>query len=183
MAYNFLDLKQNIEGVQDWLQKEYLGIRTGRATPALLDGILVDSYGSKLPINQVATVGVEDARTLRISPWDASQVKAIEKAIVDANLGISVSTDTLGSRVSFPELTAERRGVLIKLLKDKLEDARISLRSERDKVWSDIQKKEKDGEISEDEKFIYKEEMQKIVDEGTKKLEETASKKEVEIQS
>lgn len=183
MTYNFSDLKQNVEGVQEWLSKEYLGIRTGRATPALLDGILVESYGSRLPINQIATVGVEDARTLRISPWDASQVKEIEKAIVDANLGISVSTDDLGSRVSFPELTAERRSVLVKLLKDKLEDARISLRSERDKVWGDIQKQQQDGEISEDEKFNYKEEMQKIIDEAGKKLDELATKKETEIQS
>lgn len=183
MAYNFGELKTNVEGVQEWLQKEYLGIRTGRATPALLDGILVESYGSKLPINQVATVGVEDARTLRITPWDASQVKEIEKAIVDANLGISVSTDEAGSRVSFPELTAERREMLVKLLKDKLEDARISMRSERDKVWSDIQKQQNDGEISEDEKFNYKDEMQKIIDDSTKKLEELASKKETEIMS
>ncbi len=181
MAYNFGDLKQNVEVVKEWLGKEYLGIRTGRATPVLLDGILVESYGSKLPINQIATIGVEDARTLRISPWDASQVKEIEKAIVSANLGISVATDDLGSRVSFPELTAERRGVLIKLLKDKLEDARISLRSERDKVWGDIQKQERDGEISEDEKFNYKEEMQKIIDEAGKKLEALAAKKEEEI--
>lgn len=183
MAYNFSELKTNIEGVNEWLKKEYLGIRTGRATPALLDGILVESYGSKLPISQVATVGVEDARTLRISPWDASQAKEIEKAIVDANLGISVSTDDRGSRVSFPELTAERRDVLVKLLKDKLEDARISLRSERDKVWGDIQKQQKDGEISEDEKFNYKEEMQKMIDEAGNKLEELATKKETEIQN
>jgi|TARA_Y100000310_G_scaffold288684_1_gene314546 ribosome recycling factor len=181
MPYNFSEFKKNVSDTEEWLSKEYRNVRTGRATPALLDGVLVESYGSKIPISQTATVSVEDARTLRIAPWDASQVKDIEKAVIDADLGVSVSTDEKGSRISFPELTAERRGALMKVVKDKLEHARISIRSERDRVWHDIQEQTKKGEISEDEKFRYKEDMQKVVEEGSKKLDEVMVRKEKEV--
>jgi len=183
MAYNFSPLKEKVKDTEEWLKKEFQGIRTGRATPALLDNIQIESFGTRVPLNQVGNVGVEDARTLRISLWNVDQVKDVEKAITDANLGVGVSSDSSGVRVSFPELTSERRTMLIKLSKDKLEEARISLRNDRDGVWSDIQKQEKEGEISEDEKFSYKEEMQKLVDEGNKLLEELGRKKESEIQS
>src|SRR3989344_4120951 len=116
MPYNFTPLKQKVSETEQWLVKEYQGIRTGRATPALLDSVMVESYGSKLPVNQVAAVTTEDARTLRVSPWDAAQVKQIEKAIISSNLGLSVAVDERGLRVMFPELTAERRTSLIKIL-------------------------------------------------------------------
>lgn len=183
MAYDFSNLKQKIKDTEEWLIKEYQNVRTGRATPALLDGVQVDSYGAMVPINQVANIGVEDARTLRITPWDVSQVKEIEKAIVNKNLGVSVSSDEKGIRTSFPELTEESRNMLIKIVKEKLEDARISLRSERDEVWSGIQKLEKDKEIGEDDKFSYKDGMQKFIDEGIWKLERIAARKEKEIVS
>src|SRR3989344_7573292 len=98
MAYNFQPLKAAIATVEDWLKKEFQGIRTGRASPSLLDGVQVEAYGSRMPINQVGGISVEDARTLRISPWDMSQVKSIEKAIVDANLGVGVGSDDKGVR-------------------------------------------------------------------------------------
>lgn len=181
MAYDFSYLKTKISDTEEWLKKEFFSIRTGRATPSILDGIRVDSYGAKLPIVQVANLGIEDARTLRIVPYDASQGKEIEKAIVASSLGLSVSADDKGVRVSFPELTAENREALTKVVKEKLEQARVSLRGERDQVWSDIQKQEKDGDIAEDEKFRLKEEMQKLVDEGSNNLELLADKKEREI--
>jgi ribosome recycling factor len=181
MAYDFSNLKKKIAETEDWLKKEFSGVRTGRATPALLDNIKVDSYGSRLPLNQVGTVGVEDARTLRVSPWDASQVKEVEKAITVANLGVSVAVDDRGIRVSFPELTSERRESLMKLAKTKVEDAKITLRGARDEVWNDIQRKEKEGEMGEDEKFRSKEDMQKLIDAGNKSFEELLKKKEVEI--
>lgn len=181
MAYDFSKLKEKITDTETWLKKEFQGIRTGRAAPALLDNIQVESYSSRVPLNQVGNVGVEDARTLRVSVWNVEQVKDVEKAITDANLGVGVTPDGGGVRVTFPELTSERRDTLIKLSKDKLEEARISLRSERDSVWSDIQKQEKDGEMSEDEKFSYKDEMQKLIDEGNKMLEVLGDKKEDEI--
>ncbi|MCW9054810.1 MAG: ribosome recycling factor [Candidatus Pacebacteria bacterium] len=182
MTYDFSTLKARVKDTEDWLRKEFQGIRTGRATPALLDNVLVESFGTRVPLNQVGSVGVEDSRTLRVSVWNAEQVKDVEKAITDANLGVGVSSDGGGVRATFPELTAERRTTLIKLAKDKLEEARVSLRGVRDDVWNDIQKKEKDGEISEDEKFRYKEDMQKVVDEGNKALDALMVKKEEEIQ-
>ena len=181
MTYDFSHLKQKITDTEIWLKKEFQGIRTGRATPTLLDGIQVESFGTRVPLNQVGNVGVEDARTLRISVWNTEQVKDVEKAITDANLGVGVSPDESGVRVTFPELTSERRDMLIKLSKDKLEEARVSLRNERDNVWNDIQKQEKDGEISGDEKFSYKDEMQKLIDEGNKSLDVLVRKKEDEI--
>lgn len=181
--YDFKVLQQKIEEGQEWLRKEYQGLRTGRATPTLIDGILVESYGSRVPLNQTANVGVEDARTLRISPWDVSQLKEIEKAITNANLGVGVSSDEKGVRVSFPELTSERRTSLIKIAKERLEDARQSLRGTREEIWSDIQTKEKESEISEDDKFRLKDELQKHIDAGNTALEELFKKKEAEIQN
>ena len=175
------DFETRSKEIVDWLSNEYAGIRTGQATPGLLDGVKVESYGSKMPLNQVGSVGVEDARTLRISPWDAGQVGTIETAIRDADLGVSLSTDSSGLRVIFPELTSERRVQLLKLAKSKLEDARVSLRSARDEIMKSIDKQEKDGDISEDEKFTLKETVQKRVDLTNRGLDEQYDKKEAEI--
>ncbi len=179
--YDFKELQLKITEGEEWLRKEYQGLRTGRATPTLLDSIQVDSYGSRMPLNQVANIGVEDARTLRIVPWDTSQIKEIEKAINDANFGVGVGVDDKGIRISFPELTSERRDSLIKIAKDKLEDARQSLRGAREDSWGDIQAKEKAGDMSEDEKFGAKDELQKHIDTGNSSLEELFKKKEIEI--
>src|SRR4051812_23374337 len=113
----------------DWLSQELLGVRTGRASPTLLDGVSIEVYGSRMKLNQVANITVEDARTLYLSPWDREHVKPIEKAITLADLGISVGSDDKGIRVSFPNLTEERRQQLIKLVRGKLEEARIQLRT------------------------------------------------------
>ncbi len=183
MAFNFTELKKKIEEAEEWLSKELQSVRTGRATPLLLDSVSVEAYGSRMPIRDIAAISIEDARTLRITPWDLSQNKAIEKAVTVANLGVSTSVDEKGIRVHFPELTSERRTVLVKLIKEKLEAARVTLRGERDSVWSTIQKDERDGKMSEDDKFRRKEEMQKIIDDGNKTLEEIANKKEQEVTS
>jgi len=183
MTYDFKPLKEKTKGVEEWLRKEYMGIRTGIASPALLDGVQVESYGTRMAINQVANISVEDARVIRIAPWDKSQSKAIEKAITDANLGVSVGADDKGVRVFFPELTSERRAILIKTAKTKLEDARKNLRGLRDEIWTEIQEKEKKGGMGEDDKFRFKDEMQKIIDESTKALEVILEKKEKEINS
>lgn len=176
-----IDLNERSAETIAWLANEYAGIRTGQATPALLDAIKVESYGSMMPINQVGSVGIEDARTLRVSPWDAGGIKAIETAIRDADLGVSVSTDSAGLRVIFPELTSDRRVQLLKLAKSKLEDARVSVRSARDEIMKDLDKQQKDGDISEDEKFTQKDAVQKQVDALNQKLEEAYNKKEAEI--
>lgn len=183
MQYNFTPLKNAAKEVEEWLKKEQSQIRTGRASPTLLDAVRVDSYGSPVPLNQVGNISVEDPRSIRIAPWDASMGKEIEKAIMAANLGVSVGLDDKGVRVSFPELTTETRQNIVKLAKERLEHARVALRNEREKVWNDIQAKEKTAELTEDEKFRSKTDMQKIVDEANKKLDELHAKKEKEILS
>lgn len=183
MVYDFSIFKKRIQGVESWLSGEFSSIHTGRAMPALLDGVMVDSYGAKTSVSHIASINTENPRTLRVAPWDKTQIKAIEKAINDANLGVSVAVDGAGLRVFFPELTGERRQSFMKVAKGKLEDARISVRKEREEVWSDIQEKEKEGALSEDEKFRLKEELQSIVDETNKLLEAMAEKKEKEIMS
>lgn len=181
MMYDFSGFKRASSGAIEWLKKEYTGIRTGRATPAVLDVVGVEAYGSKVPISTLATITVEGPKSLRITPWDKGTAKAIDTAIRESNLGVSVSLDDQGLRVNFPDLTSERRTLLIKVAKEKLEESRISLRGEREKIATDIDKKEKSGEISQDDKFRYKAELQKLVDEANKVLDALEEKKEKEI--
>ncbi len=181
--YDFTKFKKNNKKSEEYYKNELASIRTGYAAPSLLDGVKVDSYGTMVPINQVGSITSEDARTIRVSPWELDAIHQVEQAIQNANLGVSVSSDEKGVRVSFPELTSERREQLIKLTKTKLEEARISVRKNRDTVWGDIQKLQKDGEISEDEKFKAKEEMEKITKEYIERFEEMAKKKEAELNS
>jgi ribosome recycling factor len=175
------EIKEKLHEAKEWLLKEYATIRTGQASPALLDGVRVESYGAVLPLNQVANVGIEDARTLRVSPWDISQVAAIEQGIRDTDLGVSIVTDSSGVRVMFPELTVERREQLMKLAKSKLEDSRIAVRSTRDDAMKLIEKSEKEGDISKDEKFAKKDLIQEDVDSINRELELLFSKKEQEL--
>lgn len=179
--YDFSVFKTRIKDIEEWLKKELSLLRTGRATSAILDSITVESYGAQTPIHHVATITMEDARTLRIAPWDRSQIKVIEGAITKANLGLSVAIDDSGIRVIFPELTGERRAQIVKLLHQKLEDARISLRKERETLLSEFKRKEKEGEMSEDEHFKARSELQKLVDEANARFEEMAERKEKEI--
>ena len=181
MAYNFSKFQQKIKETQEWYSKELASIRTGRASTAFLDPVRVESYGSEMPITSLATVTSEDARSIRITPWDNSQTQAIEKAITIANLGVSVVVDGSGLRVIFPELTGERRIQLVKVAKDKLEDAKVALRRERGEVSDDINTQKKEGTMGEDDAMRAKTEMEKYVQEGNMKLEELFAKKEKEI--
>jgi ribosome recycling factor len=181
MAYDFKPFEKRIGEILDHAGRELSGIRTGRAAPAILDAVQVESYGSRVPIRQVANLSVEDARTLRIAPWDASLGKEIEKAITAANLGLSVGMDERGVRVNFPELTSERRTSLLKLAKEKIEESRASVRVARDEIWSDIQKQEKEGNMPEDDKFRAKDDMQKRVDAANASLSSLLERKEQEI--
>lgn len=183
MAYDLNAFKQRAAEVEEWLKKELMMLRTGRATTAILDAIQVESYGSWMPVAHVANITTEDARTIRIAPWDKSQGKAIEAAIQKADIGLSVTVDDGGLRVIFPELTGERRQQITKLLNQKHEEARVSLRKIREEQLGEWKRMEKDGEMSEDEHFKAKEALQKLVDETNAKLEDMAGKKEREIQS
>lgn len=181
MAYDFKQLDTKLAAAKEWLSREYKGLRTGRATPVILDSVKVSAYGSMMPLNQTATVGIEDARTLRVQPYDASIAKDIEKGILAADLGLGVVSDGTVIRVSFPDLTTERRQELIKVAKAKMEEARATVRVARDECWKDIQEKEKNGEMSEDDKFRSKEEMQKRVDDANGALETVFESKEKEM--
>ncbi|MFH0804257.1 MAG: ribosome recycling factor [Candidatus Zambryskibacteria bacterium] len=181
--FDFLELKTKSKEIENWLSKELSVIRTGRATPTILDFVQVEAYGSRMTIKELANIVVEDAKTVRVEPWDASVGKSIEKAIDSSNLGLSVAPFEKGLRIIFPELTAERREQFIKVVKAKLEEGRVSLRSLRDKTGKAIDEKEKTGGMGEDEKFRFKEEMQKMIDQSGKKLEELAERKEAEIKS
>ena len=142
---------------------------------------MVTAYGSLTPLKQVGNVGVEDARTLRVSAYDAGLIKDIERAITAANLGVGTTSDGANIRVTFPELSSERREQLVKLAKAKLEEARTTVRIARDESWKDIQEKEKAGTLTEDDKFALKEELQKKVDAANKELEEAFDKKQKEM--
>ncbi len=179
--YSFSAFEARTKDIEEWLKKELSLLRTGRATSAILDSISIESYGSYVPIQHVGTVTMEDARTIRISPWDKSQTKAIESAIQKANIGLSVSSDDNGLRVIFPELTGERRQQILKLLGQKTEEARITLRKEREAVINDLKKGEKEGEYSEDEVHKAKEDLQKYVDAANLRFDALASSKEKDI--
>jgi ribosome recycling factor len=181
MAYDFSKLNAAIKETEEWLQRELSGVRTGRATPAILDSVKPEAYGSRTPVNQIANVGIEDARTLRITPWDKSVMKNIEKAIQDADLGVGVATDDQGLRVTFPELTGERRTMLTKLAGEKTETARVTLRGHRATAIKDLEATEKEGGMSQDDLKRYKDEVQKLVDKAGEVLDAQYKKKQDEI--
>ncbi|CAN5728108.1 ribosome recycling factor [soil metagenome] len=181
MAYDFSKFKGQTTEAQEWLSRELSGVRTGRAAPALLDNVKVDAYGARSPLSGIASVTVEDARTIRISPWDKTLNKPIEKAIGDADLGISVVVDDSGIRVIFPELTADRRTLLTKLANEKVEQAKVTLRGHRAEAIKDIEAAEKDGGMGKDEVERLKAEVQKMVEAATQALEASGKKKQEEI--
>ncbi len=181
MAFDFSKLKAGLQNVDGWLKTELGALRTGRASPTLLDAVSVEVYGSRMKVSQVASITVEDARSLYVSPWDTGQLKPIEKAIMLADLGVGVGADDKGVRVTFPELTTERRQQLVKLLRAKLEEARISVRGERTKAMSAIESAEQEGGMGEDDAVRAKEEAQKLIDAANAALEATAKKKEDEL--
>jgi ribosome recycling factor len=181
MAYDFTPLKKRIIEIEEWLKKELGGIRTGRASSSILDTLHVEAYGSMMPINQVANITNEDARTLRITPWDNSVIKDIERAITNSNLGLSTSVDDKGLRLNFPELTGERRTQLMKVAKEELEKARIEVRKERNKVMDDLESKKKDKTMGEDEAMRHKADTEKHIQDAMKRFDDAYAKKESEI--
>ena len=181
--FDFKIFDTKVTGAREWLAKEYRGLRAGRASPAILDGISVAAYGGIVPLKQVGNVSVEDARTLRVSAYDAGLMKDIEKAITAANLGVGTSSDGASVRFTFPELTRERREQLVKVAKVKLEEARATLRVARDEAWKVIQEREKEGTLTEDDKFSLKEELQKKVDTANGEMETAFESKEKEMSS
>lgn len=175
--YDFTDFKTQLDIIASWLRKEYSQISAGRAHPALLDNIRVESYGSEQPIKNLATITLEDVRTLRIVPWDKSVVPLIEKAIRISGLPLSVGVDSEGIRASVPQVTEENKKQLVKLTKERLEEARIRVRNERNTTNKDIDT----SELSDDEKSDSRDLLQKHVDASNAQLEEIFKNKENDI--
>jgi len=163
------------------LAQELAKLRTGRASPALLDGIKVDYYGSTLPLNQVATVSIPEPRLIVIQPWDKANLGEIEKAIHKSAIGITPNNDGSVIRLSIPALTTERREELVKLTQKLGEDTKVAIRNIRREANTEIKKEEKNKNISEDASYNAHEEIQKITNEFIRKVDEILQKKEKEI--
>lgn len=177
---NFNSLDKNLKEVSLWLQKEFKQISAGVANPAVLDSVMVESYGSFMQIAHLASIAL-DANNLKVTPFDKSQTKAIEQAIRDADLGLSLITESDGVRVIFPQLTTETRAKYVKLAKEKLEDARIKVRQFRSDVNSDLDAEKIAGNMSEDDNKKKKDQVQKNVDAINLELEAMFKNKETAI--
>ncbi len=175
--------KENFEKILENFLEEINKIRAGRPTPALVEDLVVEAYGVKTPLKQVASISVQPPRTILIEPWDKNIIKEIEKALSESNLNANISISGASVRAILPELSAERRSELIKIIHDKKEDARVSIRNIREKAWQEIQDKEENKELTEDDKFRLKDELQEAVDDYNKKIDENADKKEEELKT
>ena len=179
-----MDIKiyQNkLKEIEEWLSKEYTTLRTGTASVSLLDSIMVNNYGTKAPLKNLASISLEGKRSLVVSPWDHSIVAEIESAINVANLGVSTSVADTSVRVNFPELTSEVREAIIKQAKNKLEESRISAKNEREKFIQELKQKLKNKEMSENEKFATEEKIDKLTKEVNTNLQNIYNNKEKEL--
>lgn len=167
----------------DTLRKEFVSLRTGRASLGMLDGIMVDYYGTPTPLSQVANLAVPDARQITIMPWEAKMLGEIEKAILKSDVGLTPGNDGKVIRLSIPPLTEERRHQIVKHARKLAEDARVAIRNIRRDINDDIKKKSKDKDVhvSEDEVKKLQEEIQKTTDSYIKKIDEVLTQKEKEI--
>ena len=162
-------------------KNELATIRTGRATPALIENILVDAYGAKTPIKQLGSINVADAKSMTVEAWDKSLLKGVEKAIAAANLGLGTADEGNFIRVSVPPMTEESRKDLVKLLKDKTENARIAVRNTRDKIKENIVQQEKNKEITEDDKYRFQKDLDELTGKYNDEIKELSEAKEKEI--
>lgn len=180
-AYNKSDIQRRMAGAVDSLKHDLVGLRTGRASTALLEPITVEVYGSHMPINQVATISAPEPRTLSVQVWDRSNVTSVEKAIRSAGLGLNPITDGQMIRLPIPDLTEERRKELAKLAGQYAEKARIAVRNVRRDGMDALKTDEKKNEISEDERKRHETEVQKLTDDTIKEVDAAAHAKEQEI--
>ena len=175
------DAKRRMGKSVETFKKEVARVRTGRASVALLDGIKVDYYGTKMPLNQMATITVQDAHLIVVQPWDLSAIGAIEKAIQRSELGLNPVNDGKVIRISVPPLTEERRKELVKMVRKMAEEARVAVRNVRRDVLDDLKELKKEGEISEDDFYRAQDQLQKITNEFIDKIEKIVEDKEKEI--
>jgi ribosome recycling factor len=180
---NIEEFKPEFKKPIEHLKNEIAGLRTGRATPALVEDISVEAYGVRQPLKSVASISVQDAKTIAIEPWDKSILVNVEKAVSSSNLGINPVNDGKMIRLPLPDLTQERREELIKVLHQKLEQCRIAIRKVREECRSFVEQSEEDKEISEDEKFKLHDEIEKVVKEHNELIKNIGEEKEKEIKS
>lgn len=173
--------KPEFQKILEHLAGELSTIRTGRASPALVDGLQVNVYASMMELKSIASISTPDARTLQIQPWDKSNLQPIEHALAAANLGMNPVNDGVVIRLIMPQLTEETRKQMVKMMKEKLEDARVSMRKIREKVREQIASSEKANEIAEDERFSRQEELDKMVKEFDGEITAMGAKKEAEV--
>lgn len=174
-------VREQMDAAVDAMRREFATVRTGKATPALLDTVRVEAYGSKVPLNQVATVNTPEPRLIVIQPWDKSVMPAIERAIQVADLGLNPSNDGTLIRVPIPPLSEERRKDMVRLLHKMAEEGKISVRHARQEANKEIKDREHEHDISEDEARRQTEEVQQLTDEYVTKIDEMMKTKEEEI--
>ena len=173
--------KEQMDKAIERFKDEMLKIRTGRANPALIEDLMVDYYGTKTPLKQIANINVPEPRVLVIQPWSADSLANIEAAIKMSDLNLSPNNDGEVIRINIPPLNEERREELVKILNKKAEEARIAVRNAREDAWQEIQDLEKSGQIAEDDKFRGKDKLQEVVNEYNEKIEELRDAKEEDI--
>jgi ribosome recycling factor len=179
--FDIKELERRMRGAMETLKKEFAGLRTGRASAHLLDPVVVNVYGQRLPINQVATVSTPDARTISVQVWDRSQVAAVEKAIREANLGLNPIIDGALMRLPIPALNAERRQELVKVAHKYAEHARVAVRNVRREGMDLLKKLDKDGHMSEDDHHKNSAKVQELTDKLIKEVDQALVSKEAEI--
>lgn len=175
------ELKKRMSAAFDVVHKDFSGLRTGRASPTLLESVVVEAYGNRMHINQLGNINVPEPRLLTVQVWDASLAPAVEKAIRDADLGLNPSSAGAVIRVPLPELSEERRKELVKVAGKYAEQGRIAIRNIRRDGMDQIKTMEKDGHVSEDDSHRLSDDVQKVTDEFIKKVDEALSHKEKEI--
>jgi len=181
MSKVLTDLGAHMDKSIQALQKDLLKVRTGRASPALVDTVQVDYYGSRTPLSQVANITTPDARTIQIVPWEATLLPQIEKAIFEANIGFTPQNDGKVIRITMPPLTEERRKEMVKMIKKNGEDTKIALRNQRRDANEEIKKQEKDKQVSADEAKKLQEQVQKKTDDKVAEVDKVIATKEKEI--
>jgi ribosome recycling factor len=179
--YDLNDVKRRMQGAVQSLKHDLGGLRTGRATSGMLEPVQVEAYGTHMPLNQLATVSVPEPRLLSVQVWDRSMVHAVEKAIVNSNLGLSPATEGQVIRLRVPELNQERRKEMVKLAHKYAEAARVAVRHVRRDALEQLKKMEKDGQISEDDHTRMSGEVQKATDQVVSEVDQTMASKEKEI--
>ncbi|GEC16006.1 ribosome recycling factor [Nitrobacter winogradskyi] len=180
-SFDIGDLKRRMQGATQSLKHELGGLRTGRASSSMLDPVQVDAYGSHMPLNQVATISVPEPRLLSVQVWDKSMVKAVEKALVDSNLGLSPATEGQVLRLRIPELNEERRKELVKVAHKYAEAAKVAVRHVRRDGLDTLKKLEKNHEISEDDEKRLANDVQKATDSVISEIDQLLAGKEKEI--